>query len=129
MGNNKSFFQGVSIFIVFLLLGAEASAQGGRVMQLARLEIDSSQLESYNRFLKEGIETAMRLEPGVVMLYAVAEKERPTHITIMEIYADSAAYRAHLHTAHFLKYKSATAVMVKRLELVPVTALIPEGKN
>ena len=124
MSSNKSFFGEILIALGFLFSGVSASAQGTRVMQLAKLEIDSTQLESYSRFLKEGIETALRLEPGVLMLYAVADKEHPTHITILEIYADTAAYRAHLHSPHFLKYKKATADMVKHLELEPVTALI-----
>jgi len=128
LSKEKSFFGSLLIFIGFLVSGTSASAQGTKVMQLAKLEIDSSQLESYNRFLKEGIETAIRLEPGVVMLYAVAEKAHPTRITILEIYTDSSAYRMHLHSPHFLKYKSATAAMVKHLELVPVTPLVPEEK-
>jgi len=128
MSSNKSFFKCVLIAVSFLFSGVGAGAQSTRVMQLAKLEIDSTQLEPYARFLKKGIETALRLEPGVLMLYAVADKDRPTHITILEIYADTAAYRAHLQTSHFLEYKKATAGMVKHLELVPVMALMPEGQ-
>jgi 4-carboxymuconolactone decarboxylase len=96
--------------------------------RLAKLVVDSSQLESYNRLLKEEIETSVRVEPGVITLYAVADKASPTHITILEIYADSAAYRSHLLTPHFLKYKTRTAAMVTHLELIPVTPLIPGMK-
>ena len=123
---SRSFFQSGSIAIAMLFLSVRAGAQDRKVMQLAKLEIDSAKLRSYEACLKEGIETALRSEPGVLMLYAVAEKEHPTHITILEIYADSAAYRAHLQTPHFLKYKSSTAGMVKHLELVPVSPLIPD---
>ena len=128
MTSNKSFFRGVLITLCFLSLRVGVSAQDPRVMQLAKLEIDSAQLGTYSRFLRAGMETALRLEPGVLMLYAVADKEHPTHITILEMYADTAAYRAHLQTPHFLKYKKSTAGMVKHLELVPVTALMPEVK-
>ena len=129
MSYSKSFFQAISILIGLLLLKSEANAQDRRVIQLAKLEIDSSKLATYKANLKEGIETALREEPGVLMLYAVSEKDHPTHITIMEIYADSAAYRSHLHTAHFLKYKSATATMVRRLELVPVIPVVQPAKR
>jgi len=64
----------------------------------------------------------------VLTLYAVAEKSDPTNITILEIYADSAAYEAHLQTPHFIKYKTGTAEMVKSLELIETTPLIPELK-
>ncbi|HVU94597.1 MAG TPA: antibiotic biosynthesis monooxygenase family protein [Puia sp.] len=127
MKSNKSFLQTASVLVGFLLLGTNARAQEGRVIQLAKLEIDSAKLETYKANLKEGIETALKLEPGVIMLYAVSEKDHPTSITILEIYADSAAYRAHLRTAHFLKYKSATAAMVKRLELVPAIPVMQDA--
>jgi quinol monooxygenase YgiN len=41
--------------------------------------------------LKEGIETAIRVEAGVLTLYAVYEKDHPTQVTVFEIYADTAA--------------------------------------
>jgi len=124
MASNKTLFACLLIALG-CLSRTGARGQDNRVIQLAKVEIDSSQLQTYKSLLKEGIETALKKEPGVMMLYPVADKFRPTHITILEIYADSSAYRSHLKTAHFLKYKSATAGMVKRLELEPVTALIP----
>lgn len=98
------------------------------MVRLARLVIDSVQLESYKAFLKEEIESSLRLEPGVKSLYAVAEKNNPTHITILEIYTDMAAYQSHIQTPHFLKYKTGTKEMVKSLELVETVPLIPEMK-
>lgn len=99
-----------------------------QMVRLAKLVIDSAQLESYKAALKEEIEASVRLEPGVLTLYAVAEKDNPTHITILEIYADTNAYKAHLQTPHFIKYKTGTKEMVKSLELVETTPLIPGMK-
>jgi quinol monooxygenase YgiN len=99
-----------------------------QIVRLAKLVIDPAQLESYKAALKEGAETAVRLEPGVLTLYAVSEKNNPTHFTILEIYADSTAYRAHLQTPHFLKYKNGTKDMVKSLELVETVPLVPGMK-
>ena len=59
---------------------------------------------NYKTFLKEEIETSVRVEPGVISLYTVYEKEHPTHITILEIYADTATYKADIQTPHFLKF-------------------------
>ena len=67
--------------------------------------------------MKEQIEAAARLEPGVLALYAVTDKENPAHIVVFEIYADIEAYKAHLETAHFKKYKVATQEIVKSLNL------------
>jgi quinol monooxygenase YgiN len=55
----------------------------------------------------------------------VSEKNDPTHITILEIYADSAAYKAHLQTPHFIKYKTGTNGMVESLQLVETIPLVP----
>ena len=121
-------------FIVFISLALlsclnYASAQNkNQMVRLAKLVIDSSQLESYKTMLKEEIETSVRVEPGVKTLYAVSEKNNPTHINILEIYADTAAYKAHLQTPHFIKYKTGTKDMVKSLELVESIPLVPEMK-
>ena len=98
------------------------------MVRLAKLVIDSTQLENYKAALKEEIETSVRIEPGVKTLYAVTEKDNPTHITILEIYADTAAYKAHLQTPHFMKYKTGTKDMVKSLELVETVPLVPGMK-
>jgi hypothetical protein len=39
-------------------------------VRIAELEIDSGQLEAYKLALKEEIETSIRIEPGVLTLYA-----------------------------------------------------------
>ncbi|MBL0745570.1 antibiotic biosynthesis monooxygenase [Chryseolinea sp. Jin1] len=98
------------------------------MVRLAKLVIDANQLEPYKAFLREEIESSLRLEPGVKTLYAVSEIQNPTHITILEIYADTVAYKAHLKTPHFIKYKTGTKDMVKSLELVETTPLLPNLK-
>jgi len=104
---------------------ASAQEQNKQMVRLARLVIDPAQLEQYNAFLKEEIETSVKMEPGVLTLYAVAEKNRPDHITILEIYANDDAYKKHIQTPHFLKYKNGTKDMVKSLELAETVPLIP----
>jgi len=74
------------------------------------------------------MEGSVRLEPGVLTLYAVSEKNDPTHITILEIYADTTAYQSHLLTPHFIKYKNGTKDMVRSLELVETVPLVPDMK-
>jgi len=43
-------------------------------VRLAELDIDPAQLDSFKSAIKEGIEAAVRVEPGVLALYAVSEK-------------------------------------------------------
>jgi len=107
-----------------------ANAQEKKPMiRIARIVVDSVRLTEYRAALKEGIETAVRLEPGVLTLYAVYDRERPTHITVFEIYADEAAYKLHIQTPHFLKYKETVKDMVKSLELVDAVPIGLESKH
>lgn len=125
-------------FIAFILCFSTSvqAQQRTPLVRLAKIVVDSARLEEYKAILKEEAEASVRLEPGVLTLYAVSEKNNPTHFTILEIYADSAAYLAHLQTPHFLKYKSGTKEMVKSLDLIETTPLIenmrikePKPKN
>lgn len=107
---------------------APAKQMQGRVVRLAELEIDPAQLENYKAALKEEIEASIRLEPGVLTLYAVSVKDNPVQIRIFEMYADADAYKAHLETPHFKKYKTGTQEMVKSLKLVETDPLILGAK-
>lgn len=104
---------------------SETAKPSEQLVRLSKIVVDPERLDEYNAFLKEEIEASMRLEPGVLTLYATAEKERPNRVTILEIYADEQAYRSHLQTPHFQKYKQGTLDMVESLELVDSTPLIP----
>lgn len=94
-------------------------------VRLSMITVDSTRLGEYNVFLKEEIEASMHLEPGVLTLYAVSEKDNPNKLVILEIYADEEAYQKHIKTPHFLKYKKGTLDMVQSLDLIDCTALIP----
>jgi quinol monooxygenase YgiN len=98
------------------------------VVRIANLQIDSAQLDNYKAALKIHAETAVRVEPGVITLYAVYEKDHPTHVTVFEIYANKDAYQAHLKTPHFIQYKTSTKDMVKSLELIETVPIALETK-
>jgi quinol monooxygenase YgiN len=101
------------------------AASDARLVRLAHLAIDPLQLAAYRAALSEGIEAALRLEPGVLTLFAVSAQADPTRFTLLEIYADQAAYEAHLRSPHFLHYKALTQDMVRSLELVDTVPLLP----
>jgi quinol monooxygenase YgiN len=118
------------IFFFTSVFNLSVSAQNkNRIIRMARLQIDSVQLDAYKAILKEQIEAAVRLEPGVLMLYAVAEKDHPTSITVFEIYASTEAYQSHIKTSHFLKYKNGTKDMVKSLQLIDADPIALEAKK
>lgn len=95
-----------------------------QVVRIAEIEIDPAQAEPYKTALRRGIESAIRLEPGVLAIYAVSVKDHPEQIRIFERYASQAAYEAHLQTPHFKAYKTATAGMVRSLRLVDTQLIL-----
>jgi quinol monooxygenase YgiN len=99
-----------------------------QLVRLAVIIVDTTQLDHYNELLREEIQASIQKEPGVITLYAVAEKENPERITLFETYADSAQYRAHLATLHFQKYKQGTLSMVKNLELIETQPILYNRK-
>ena len=100
----------------------------GQYVQVAQIEIDPAQLESYRAAAREQIDDAIREEPGVLVLYSVSENDNPAHVIVFEIYKDRQAYRSHLETPHFKKYKAITANMVKSLTLVQSTPIMLGAK-
>jgi quinol monooxygenase YgiN len=99
-----------------------------KYVQLAEIEIDPAQLDAYYAAVKEHVEAAVRVESGVLALYAVAHKNNPSRITVFEIYRDAGAYKAHLEAPHFKKYKATTEKMVKSLKLMPMTPVVLDAK-
>jgi quinol monooxygenase YgiN len=108
---------GASVLASSLVGPAEAQETHQPYVRVAEIEIDPAQIEPYKAAVREQIEAAIRLEPGVLALYSVADKENPSHIWVFEMYADLDAYKSHLETAHFQKYKTITQDMVKSLKL------------
>jgi len=108
------------LFLLIFINDNVMAQQKNQMVRIAKIQVDPAQLESYNAALQEQMTTAVKVEPGVLTYYAVADKEHPSHITILEIYADSAAYLSHIETPHFKKYKATVQHMVQSLELVNV---------
>lgn len=115
----------ILITMATVLISAEQAnaQQDHRMIRIAKIQVDPAQLDGYNAALREQMTTAIKVEPGVLAYYAVADKANPSHITILEIYADTTAYQSHIQTAHFKKYKATVQNMVKSLELEDVNLI------
>ena len=104
----------------------EMTADG--IVRLSKIEVWPQFLDEYMKYAMEVGEISLRTEPGVLTMYAVAEKENPCKITILETYASKEAYDKHIASAHFRKYKQGTLHMVKSLELTDQTPLNPANR-
>ncbi len=116
------------ITIFTLLSCCSVVAQKNNIMiRISEIEIDSNYLEQYKEILKEESRASIRLEPGVISIYPMYQKENPTQVRILEIYASREAYELHLKTAHFQTYKTTTHNMVKSLKLIDMEAIDRES--
>ncbi len=105
---------------------SEFSADG-LMIRMAEIEILPEYLDEYLAILQEESRASVELEPGVISIYPMFQKEHPTQIRLLEIYKDREAYESHLQTPHFKHYKTATLHMVKSLELIEMTAIDGES--
>ena len=106
----------LSIFNLFSL-NTNAQVQNN-MYRIAKIKVDVNQLEQYKRALKEQMNAAIKLEPGVLSYTVLADKKDASLITIMEVYANPEAYQSHILTPHFKKYKDTVKNMVLSLELI-----------
>ena len=107
---------------------AKLPMSGDGIIRLSKVEVDPAYLDEYMKFATEVGEISLRTEPGVITMYALQEKENPCNITILETYASQEAYRKHIASAHFQKYKQGTLHMVKNLQLLDQAELNPSNK-
>lgn len=98
------------------------------IVRLSKIRVNPEYLEEYMRYAVEVGTISLETEPGVLTMYAVADKESPWEITILETYASQEAYRSHIASEHFRKYKNGTLHMVDSLRLVDVEPLNPDNR-
>jgi quinol monooxygenase YgiN len=104
---------------------SSSGSSQGMMVRISEIRIDPARLDEYNAILKEESEASVRLEPGVISIFPMYQRENPTEVRILEIYASRAAYDAHIKSPHFEKYKTTTLPMVTSLKLVDMETLDP----
>jgi quinol monooxygenase YgiN len=126
MLRNRSVFDTTPV-----MLGAKPQvgpATSATHVRVAELEIDPHHLDAYKAAVTEEINDSIRLEPGVLAIYCVALKDRPSHLRFFEVYADESAYRRHIETPHFRKYVDITKSMILDRKLYEMEAPILAAK-
>ena len=102
--------------------------QADGIVRLSKIQVNPNYLEEYMKYAMEVGTISLETEPGVLTMYAVADKENPCNITILETYASQEAYKSHIASEHFQKYKQGTLHMVDSLRLDDVTPLNPDNR-
>ena len=106
-----------------------AAAPATALVRMAELRIAPEHLEAYTRAVRKEMEISVRVEPGVLAIYSVAEKEDPTSLRFFEIYADQAAYESHIASPHFREYFETTKHMIVARKLIETTPIQLSSKN
>jgi quinol monooxygenase YgiN len=120
----------LSCIASFLLLAPTSAAWGEQedmIVRISEIEIAQVHLDQYKAILKEEAAASVELEPGVISIFPMFQKDNPRQVRILEIYASQAAYDSHVKSAHFQKYKTTTLKMVKSLKLVDMTVIDSES--
>jgi 4-carboxymuconolactone decarboxylase len=88
------------------------------MVRISEIEIVPEHLQEYRSILKEESAASVKIEPGVIAIFPMYQKESPNQVRIVEIYANKQAYQMHLQTPHFQLYKTTTLKMVSSLKLI-----------
>lgn len=142
MSNNKTVLKIFYLFAIFLAMltscginnkteeisnSDKLPMQEDGIVRLSKIKVNPQYLAEYMKYAVEVGTISLQTEPGVLTMYAVSDKENPCNITILETYASQDAYRSHIASPHFQKYKQGTLHMVDSLILDDVTPLNPNN--
>ena len=96
------------------------------IIRIAKIKVYANHRDEYIAILNEEAAASIKLEPGVICIYPMYQKDNPNEIRLLEIYANKKAYQTHLETPHFKSYKEKTRSMIDTLELIDMKALDKE---
>jgi quinol monooxygenase YgiN len=115
------------LYALLFIIAINMSAQTNKLMiRISEIEIDSIYLQEYIPILQIESKASVQKEPGVIAIFPMYQKENPTQVRILEIYANKTAYEDHIKSPHFQAYKTSTQKMVKSLKLIDMNSIDPE---
>lgn len=101
----------------------------GMIVRISEIEVYPEYLSEYLDYAKEVAQKSVEQEKDVISIYPMSVIKDNTQIRILEIYKNQEAYKNHINSPHFKKYKEGTLHMVKSLDLVDTYQLCPENFN
>lgn len=119
--------------ILLVMLGLMMTAQAyenkndDMIIRISEIEVYPEYLDEYLKFAQEVAKDSIEKEDGVISIYPMMVIKNNNQIRILEIYKNEEAYKNHIASAHFQKYKQGTISMVKSLNLVDTYQLVPEN--
>lgn len=130
----KKFLQSLFLLTVLFFMGGNlilaselTRNNNGMIVRISEIEVYPEYLDEYLIYAKEVAEASVKNEKDVVSIYPMAVIKDNNQIRIIEIYRNQDAYKKHIESAHFKKYKEGTLHMVKSLDLVDTYQIAPDN--
>lgn len=116
------------ILIICIIGAIMAVAQESKepLVKISEIVVDCKKLAEYKAILQEESKQSVKVESGVLILYAMQHTDNPCRFSIVEVYKDEQSYNSHIASPHFQHYKQSTLHMVKDLKFIPMKALNPQ---
>lgn len=129
-GNHLSDTQMAEVFTAAMSKGLNLWDTNERTINnLVIVEVKPEfQSEFRNIVLPEMVES-LKVEKGVLAMYAGTDSETPKRWYFYEIYASEEDYQLHRQTLHFLDYLRQTAHMSARKDAIPVKPVFLRNKG
>jgi quinol monooxygenase YgiN len=89
-------------------------------VRMAEIDVDPDRREAFILAVTKEMTESVRVEPGVLAIHAVADRDDPARLRFFEIYESEAAYEAHLASSHFRAYLRTTEPMIRSRTLIDV---------
>ncbi len=99
----------------------------GMIVRISEIEVYPEFLDKYLIYAKEVAEASVKNEKDVVSIYPMSVIKDNNQIRILEIYRNQEAYKKHIESVHFKKYKKGTLRMVKSLDLIDTYQIAPDN--
>ncbi|OAM26778.1 MULTISPECIES: putative quinol monooxygenase [Eikenella] len=107
-----------------------------RVRQTARtinnlviVDVKPEHAHAFKNIVLPEMAQSLKVERGVLAMYAATEQGNPSRWYFYEIYESEAAYQAHRQTPHFQDYLTRTADMAANKEAVAITPALLMNKG
>lgn len=92
-------------------------------VRLLKIELEPNGATRFTELNNTVMLPGISKEPGLLVMYALAEKDYPTRVSILEVYESLAAYDQHVRTPHYVEYEKASNTIVKSLQILEVSPI------
>lgn len=99
------------------------------INNLVIVDVKPEHAQAFKNTVLPEMAQSLKVERGVLAMYAATEKDNPNRWYFYEIYASEAAYQKHRKTPHFQDYLKQTADMTTYKESIPVAPALLMNKG